>query len=294
MADSPGAEHALDEEGVRDLLRAATPEHAARPLRLFAEGWDNAIWRLGDDLVVRIPRRRLAADLILHEQRALESIGPALAAESVRSPVPLVAGAPTDRFPWPWSVTPWIEGRTALGIPLADNASWAGRLASALRSLHVPAPDDAPPNAFRGGPLALRDAAVRSRLALVPDAHALHEAWIRGLSAPVSIERVWIHGDLHPGNVIVDDDGLAALIDFGDVTAGDPAYDLAAAWTLFDEEGRALFRASTGDRYDDATWVRAKAWAASMALLLLTQSDDRPDYRRAGRRIAEEIAIGWV
>ncbi len=292
MADSPAAEHALDELGIRDLLRLASPELADLPLRRVADGWDNAIWRLGDALVVRVPRRELAVPLIAHEQRALPHIGPRLARHGVRSPVPVVAGRPSDRFPWPWSVVPWIDGTTALGLPRADNSRWASRLARALGALHVPAPADAPLNPFRGGPLSLREDAMRPRLARVSEHPALRTVWDAGLAAPTSTERVWIHGDLHPGNVVVDDDGLVALIDFGDVTAGDPAYDLAAAWMLFDSDGRAAFRTSTDDRYDDATWTRARAWAAYIALVLLTQSDDRPDYLLAGRSTADELALG--
>lgn len=292
MADSPAAEHALDELGIRDLLRMASPELADLPLRRVADGWDNAIWRLGDALVVRVPRRDLAVPLIAHEQRALPAIGPRLARHGVRSPVPVVTGRPSDRFPWPWSVVPWIDGTTALGLPRADNSRWASRLARALGALHVPAPADAPLNPFRGGPLALREDAMRPRLARASEHPALRTVWDAGLAAPTSTERVWIHGDLHPGNVVVDDDDLVALIDFGDVTAGDPAYDLAAAWMLFDEEGRAAFRTSTDGRYDDATWTRARAWAAYIALVLLTESDDRPDYLLAGRSTADELALG--
>ena len=102
---------------------------------------------------------------------------------------------------------------------------------------------------------------------------------------------MWIHGDLHPGNVVVDQNGLAALIDFGDVTAGDPAYDLASAWMLFDARGRAEFREATDDRYDPPTWIRARAWAAYVTLMLLTQSDDRPEYLSAGRSTADELDL---
>ncbi|MBO9627547.1 MAG: aminoglycoside phosphotransferase family protein [Microbacterium sp.] len=291
MADSPAAEHELDEDGIRSLLRMTAPELADLPLRLYADGWDNAIWRLGDDLVVRVPRRQLAVPLIAHEQRALPEIAPRLAALGVRTPVPVVAGRPGDLFPWPWSVTPWIDGTTALGRPRGENAGWAPLLASTLGALHTAAPADAPLNPFRGGPLSLRDDAVRPRLAQFPERAALADAWDAGLSVPVGTERVWIHGDLHPGNVVVGADGLAALIDFGDVTAGDPAYDLAVAWMLFDADGRATFRTATGDRYDDATWVRARAWAAYIALVLLTQSDDRPEYLAAGASTADELAV---
>lgn len=291
MADSPAAEHSASESDVRALLRAAAPDLVELPLCLVAEGWDNAIWRLGDDLAVRIPRRDVAAPLIRHEQRALPVIGPWLAELGVLSPVPVVNGQPTSSFPWPWSVTPWFSGERALGMSREDNGAWAADLARALGAIHRPAPDDAPPNPFRGNPLVTRDRVMQERLAQFRDQPALHDAWAAGLAAPLSTERVWIHGDVHPGNVLVRDTHLAALIDFGDVTAGDPAYDLAAHWLLFDRAGRSAFRDATHDRYDGTTWTRARAWAAYLTLVFLTQSDDLPEYREIGTSTAAELAL---
>lgn len=291
MADSPAAERSLSESEVRALLRADAPELAALPLRLVAEGWDNAIWRLGEELAVRIPRRAVAAPLILHEQRALPILGPWLAEHGIRSPVPVVSGRTTTSFAWPWSVVPWIPGDRALGTSRGTNRAWAEALAIALRAIHRPAPADAPPNPLRGNPLSTRDDVMRERLAQFPHAVALHDAWTAGLTAPAATEHVWLHGDVHPGNLVVHDGRLVALIDFGDVTAGDPAYDLAAHWLLFDAEGRADFRRAAGDRYDVATWTRARAWAAYLALVFLTRSDDRPEYREIGTTTAAELTL---
>ncbi|UJP11217.1 aminoglycoside phosphotransferase family protein [Microbacterium sp. KUDC0406] len=292
MANSPAAERILGEDDVRALLRAEAPHLAALPLTLVADGWDNAIWRLGDDLAVRIPRRELAAPLIAHEQRALPEIGPRLAGVGVSTPVPVVAGRPTATFPWPWSVIPWIDATPALGVARSANTTWAPALASALATMHVPAPPDAPHNPVRGGPLISRDAPMQERLALLHASRPLRAAWEDGLRSARSDERVWIHGDLHPGNILLRNSGLAALIDFGDVTAGDPAYDLAAGWLLFDSQGRHRFRMATGSRYDEPTWVRARAWAAYLALVFLTLSDDRPDHRALGVSTVTELAGG--
>jgi aminoglycoside phosphotransferase (APT) family kinase protein len=289
VADSPSAEYSLDESGVRDLLRRTSPDLAGLPLRLFADGWDNSMWRLGSELLVRLPRRDLAVPLIANEQRALPAIGPALAAIGIRTPVPLISGEPSELFPRPWSVVPWISGTTALASSRSDNAAWAPRLADALRALHVPGPADAPRNPVRGRALATRDDAMRPRLDAFRHRTALRDAWVAGLAAPVGAEQVWIHGDLHPGNMLVEDGTLAALIDFGDVTVGDPAYDLASSWMLFDASGREAFRRATGSRYDDATWVRARAWAAYIALILVTQSDDRPEYFAVGASTADAL-----
>jgi aminoglycoside phosphotransferase (APT) family kinase protein len=289
MADSPVAEHELDEKAIRTLLRTEAPELADLPLRFLTAGWDNAIWRLGDGLAVRVPRRAVAAQLIDNEHRALLEIAPRLASIGIRTPLPVVTGAPTESFPWPWSVTPWIDGRTALTSSRTDNSRWATDLAATLLTLHSPAPPDAPRNPVRGVPLLDRHEAMRARLEARPELDDLRIAWNLGLSASPNAERVWIHGDLHPGNILVDNGRLIALIDFGDVTAGDPAYDLAASWMLFDAAGRERFRAATRGRYDEQTWIRARAWAAYISLVLLTQSDDRVDYLAVGRSTSKEL-----
>jgi len=291
VPDSPAAERFLDESGVRSLVRSVAPEWADLPLTRVAEGWDNVTWRLGDDVAVRLPRRALAVPLLEHEQRALPLLAPALSAVDVRTPLPLVAGAPTAEFPWPWSLVPWLPGEQALGIPRADNTAWADDLALALRALHVPAPDDAPHNPVRGVPLAHRDDSVRARLADLPSSTAdpLERIWRSGLAAAPASESVWVHGDLHPGNILIEGGRLSALIDFGDVTAGDPAYDLAAGWFAFDAEGRRRFRRAAGVRYEEETWVRSRAWAAAVAIILLHASDDRDDLLALGLATAEEL-----
>lgn len=291
MADSPSAERTLDEAGVRDLIRTVAPELSLLPLIRHAEGWDNVTWRLGTHLAVRIPRRARSAPLIAHEQYALPLIAAQLAAVAVRIPLPVFAGAPSPEFPWPWSIVPWLPGQQALDRPRRDNTAWAAPLASALRELHRSAPAEAPENPVRGVPLAMRDESIRARLSELPPATAapLDRIWQCGLDADHPAESVWIHGDLHPGNILIDGDRLSALIDFGDVTAGDPAYDLAASWLAFDAEGRHVFRRATAGRYDDATWVRARAWGAAVATILCHASDDRDDFRALGFATAAEL-----
>lgn len=293
MAHSPAAEFTIDEDGVRRLLHSDVPHFADLPLKRIAEGWDNVTWRLGTDLAVRLPRRRRALELIRHEQQALPVLAPRLAAIGVRTPLPVHIGAPSSEFPWPWSVVPWIEGVPALDRAMSGNATWAARLARALDALHQTT-TAAPHNPVRGIPLAQRDERIRRFLDELerPLGDALTQIWEEALRAPAATERVWIHGDLHPGNIVLHGDDLAGLIDFGDVTAGDPSYDLAIAWEAFDSRGRDTFRATTGDRYDGATWVRARGWAAAIAAILLSQSDDRAEYRALGARTATEVLRG--
>lgn len=292
MPDKPSAEFEIREELVRALVSSQAtliPRAATLPLVHAADGWDCSVWRLGDQLAVRLPRRALAAPLVLHEQEVLGGIAARLAASGVGVPAPVVDGRPALGYPWSWSVVPWFEGRAGLAVSRAERAGWAKPLAEALLALHVAAPPHHPVNPVRGVPLARRAAAVAGRFeslrGRVADA-ALTRArdlWDAALDAPAwSKPPVWIHGDLHPGNIVARGSELVAIIDFGDVTAGDPAYDLAVAWLAFAPAGRSAFISSIGDRYDDATWTRAHGWAAAVTLMLLDQSDDNPEYAALG------------
>jgi aminoglycoside phosphotransferase (APT) family kinase protein len=302
VPDKPAAEFAIHPALVRALLAAQAtdriPDAASLTLEKVAEGWDSEVWRLGRDHAVRLPRRELAAPLVRHEQRVLPGIAARLEPLGVHVPAPLVAGVPACGYPWAWSVVPWIEGERGLDVPRAARSGWAGSLAAALVALHVDAPVDHPVNPVRGGPLAERAAAFEDRLATVraldiidgPTATELEAVWREGLrTAPWERRAVWIHGDLHPGNLVSHHGHLAGIIDFGDVTGGDPAYDLAVAWLAFDAGGRSAFRAATGGRYDTSTWRRAHAWAAAVTLMLLVHSDDNPDYADLGKDAAAEV-----
>jgi aminoglycoside phosphotransferase (APT) family kinase protein len=302
VPDKPTAEITIDTQLIRTLLetqaREVVPDAATLALEKVAEGWDSEVWRLGHALAVRLPRRALAAPLVRNEQLVLPDIARRLRRLGVDVPEPVVAGTPGSGFPWAWSIVPWIEGGRGLDVARAERSAWAEPLAAALQALHVGAPDGFPVNPVRGRPLATRDTAVAQRIDVLTaagtldaaSADALRAIWKAGLTAPEwGREPVWIHGDLHPGNIVSHDGTLAGIIDFGDVTAGDPAYDLAVAWLAFDAAGRARFIAATGSGYDDATWRRSHAWAAAVALTLLTHSDDNPDYFQLGRDAAAEV-----
>lgn len=302
MPDKPAAEVLIDEAAIRRLLAAQAipviPDALRLPLVKVAEGWDSEVWRLGARHAVRLPRRALAAPLVLHEQQVLPRIADRLAATGVRVPAPVVCGTPAAGFPWSWSVVPWIEGERGMDVPRTGRSGWAPTLAAVLGSLHVEAPADHPVNPVRGRPLDTRAGAFRDRIAALRDARtldrtvgdALEAVWQAGLSAaPWERAPLWIHGDLHPGNLVSRDGSLVGLIDFGDVTAGDPAYDLGVAWLAFDADARAEFVSATGGRYDAATWRRAHAWAAAVVLMLLLHSDDDPDYRALATDAATEV-----
>jgi aminoglycoside phosphotransferase (APT) family kinase protein len=284
--DTPAADIAVDEPLVRRLLGSQHPDLAQLTLDLVANGWDNVLYRLGDDLVVRLPRRLVAAELVEHEQRWLPEIALRV---SVEVPAPVRVGLPSPQFPYPWSIAAWLEGDLASE---SGSTGFAADLARFVRELHTDAPADAPINPVRGVPLRARDDALRARLAsgALPNSGELERLWDRALAAP-AWERPprWLHGDLHPANMLLREGRLAAVLDFGDVCGGDPATDLATAWLSFDPSGRALFRDALD--YDDATWRRASGWALLLGTALATNSADNPAMRRIGEHALDQVLL---
>lgn len=282
MADMPPATVEVSAAVVRSLLRDQRPDLAGRSLVRIADGWDNATFRLGDDLAVRLPRRAEAVPLILHEQRYL----PGIADRSpVAVPIPLHAGLPTSDFPWPWSIVRWVNGVPAADVGPSGRSPAAEDLAAFLRCLHVPADAGVPVNPVRGVPLIHRDVDVRERLRdkdRYPRAAELETVWANACAAdPWDGPAMLLHGDLHPGNILLDGTGsMAGVIDFGDVGAGDPAVDLAAGWLMFDAGARRSFIAavgpSGGPAVDRDAWTRARGWALVLSTAMLSNSDDNP------------------
>ncbi len=276
---SPGSGRAPEPDAatVRALLRAQAPALAGRPLRRGPTGWDNVHWLLGDDMAVRLPRRPLAVDLVANEADVLPRLAPVL---PLAVPAPVLVGRPHEPvWPWPWTVVPWFRGERAdLAAPPVDAAAHARTLGRFLAALHVPAPPDAPHNPYRSVPLGDRrrrfELAVAGIERQAVDAAAiavLRRTWERGVAAPPwDGPPTWIHGDLHPGNQLVADGALVAVVDWGDVAAGDPAADLATAWWSLPTGVHDVLRRAHGG-VDDATWTRAAAWAAVIAAFLLDQ-----------------------
>lgn len=277
----PADEVGADVELVRLLLAEQFPELATRSLAALANGWDNAVFRLGENLVVRLPRRRFAAELIGHEQRWLPELAPAL---PLPIPVPLFVGRPSPIYPWSWSITPFLTGRIAAGEFDLDLNQVARTLAVFLARLHRPAPADAPINPVRGVPLRHRTASFRANLASTPagtDTDAAEDLWRHASSAePWDRPPVWVHGDLHPANLLTEHGTLAAVIDFGDLTAGDPATDLAVAWMLFPPAERVTFwnsyAAAADHPVDAALRLRARGWALHLGTVFVARSADNP------------------
>jgi aminoglycoside phosphotransferase (APT) family kinase protein len=270
---SPRAEVVVDEELVRALLEAQHPDLASLPLEFFAEGWDNAIWRLGVDLLVRLPRRELAAPLARTELRWLSRLAGTL---PLPVPAPVRAGVPGCGYPWPWSVVPLLHGNKASELVPLTSPSAAAGLAGFLRALHQPAPRDAPHNPYRSVPLEARDDAFRQRVALLgADIEARAQPWweLACAAPPSPAPATWVHGDLHPGNVLVDAGALCGVVDFGDLCAGDPAVDLSSAWLLFEQPLATDVLAAYGA--DDPSLAhRARGWALLFSVMFASISDD--------------------
>ena len=267
----------IDAALVRSLLTAQHPDLAHLPLTEVGGGWDNRLFRLGDDLAVRLPCRVQSAPLVEHEQRWLPMLSPRL---PLPIPVPLRAGRPDPAFPWPWSVVPWFDGESLLSVPVGDEAAAAHSLASFLRALHRPAPEGAPANPWRGVPLPARTPILHGhleRLGAAVDRASILRTWNAVLTAPPWPGlAVWIHGDFHPGNIVGRNGRVSAVVDFGDVTAGDPATDLSLAWMLpatFRSAFRQAVAVNLGD-LDRAGWIRARGWA--LALGVAYQAGSQP------------------
>ena len=269
---TPAPDIYVDEALVMALLAAQCPELATLPVRIVGNGWDNTIARVGDDWMVRVPRREAAAALLFNEQAWLPLLAASL---PLPVPVPWFCGVPDDAFPWAWSVCRWLPGRTAAEAPPTDPVATARKLAAFVAALHQPAPREAPLNPFRGVALAERAAAVEARVAALGDAvdaPLVLRVWTELQATPAwGGPPWWLHGDLHPSNMLTLDGQLTAVIDFGDLCAGDPATDLAVAWMMFAPPERALFRSLAG--IDDDTWRRAGGWALNLSLAYLTGDD---------------------
>ncbi|MFA7763398.1 aminoglycoside phosphotransferase family protein [Streptomyces sp. NRRL S-448] len=259
-------------ELVRDLLRDQHPDLADRPVRFGARGWDNQLWRLGEDLAVRLPWATPSADALLRKEHAwLPALAPAL---PLPVPVPQRIGEPSERFPRPWIVTTWVPGEAADRAPATNAADAAEGLAAFLTALHRPAPDGAPVGNYgRGGPLAAtadrfaQGLASATELGLIPDPDAVRAVWEDAVAAPVwAGPALWLHGDLHPANVLTADGSFCGVIDFGDLCTGDPACDLAAPWILLPDGAADRFHAAYRPTADDATLRRARGWAVQRAL----------------------------
>jgi aminoglycoside phosphotransferase (APT) family kinase protein len=240
------------------------------------------MFRLGTEFAVRLPRRAAAAELIRHEQAWLPTVANRL---PIPVPSPLCVGKPGCGYPWSWSIVPWIQGEPSDVTP--PRPDQAARLAAFLRALHVKAPPQAPVNPWRGVPLRNRAASVEERFQRlasrnVPISSQIVSTWRSALLAREDAFPTWIHGDLHPRNVLAQEGRITGIIDWGDISSGDRATDLASVWMLFSE--RITRTQALLDYGADAdTVLRAKGWTVLLAVMLLdTGMQDHPRHAAIG------------
>ncbi|WP_306187246.1 aminoglycoside phosphotransferase family protein [Streptomyces sp. MK5] len=284
----PG-ERALDALFVRRLIADRFPRWAGLPLTAVASaGTSNVMYRLGEDMVVRLPRTAGAAGDVAKEHTWLPRLAPLL---PVAVPEPLGRGAPAEGWPWPWSVYRWLDGENPAVGTIGDSDRLAEDLAGFVVALHSVDPAGGPAS-YRCEPLAARDAETRKAIAELRgavDAPAATALWEEALRAPAPAgPPVWIHADLQPGNVLVAGGRLGAVIDFGCLGLGDPAVDLIAAWYVLRAGAREVFRAALGT--DETTWTRGRGWALSIALIELLHYRDRNPYMATvARHVLHEL-----
>lgn len=273
------------------LIAEQFPQWADLPIRpVDLDGWDNATFRLGDDKSVRLPSHEMYVPQIDKEHRWLPVLAPHL---PLPIPRPIATGAPGCGFPTAWSIYGWIDGEPAATAGVTDHDRLADDLAAFLLALRGAPTDDGPApgvhSATRGGPVSAWDDHTRSTIAELGDridADGALSVWAAAIApgAAWTGPDVWVHGDVSGSNVVMVDDRLAGVIDFGCAAVGDPACDLTPAWTLFEGPSRRRFVEALPD--DDATWARARGWALWKAAIAIP---GRPadDPGRAGTR------FGW-
>lgn len=289
----------IDEELVAGLIARQFPQWSDRTVRAIVPGgWDNRSFRLGEDMLVRLPSAGCYAAQVEKEQRWLPVLAPMLPRPI---PSPIAMGEPGSGYPWRWAILGWLDGEPACRDNVADIAQLARDLAEFLRALWRADANEGPPpgrhNFFRGGAVATYDREVREAIAGLAgriDSGLATTVWQQALASTWEHPAVWVHGDVSESNLLVRDGRLAAVIDFGSSGVGDPACDLAMAWTFFARSEREIFR--RGVELDTATWRRARGWSLWKALSLMHR-EDGPEWAvrdswRVFRELLDDVGVG--
>ena len=285
----------IDVELVRGLVSRAMPAYADAPVhRLASSGSTNALFRLGGDLLVRLPRQPGGSATISKEATWLPVLGPLL---PVSVPEVVAVFEPDHAYPERWSVVRWIEGAhpevvdpdTSVDPRREQLANDLAAVLCALSLAEVPpgAVDDPHLKAYRGEPLATMDQDTRENIERCRtledfefDLDAAEQIWAGAMKLPGAADRTtprWYHGDLAAENLLVRDGSLTAVLDFGGLSVGDPTVDLVVAWEVLDPPARELFRRQVG--VDDAAWLRGRAWALSITLMIWYYWTTMPERR---------------
>lgn len=288
------AEADIDTALVRWLVADQFPAWADLPVEpVTSSGTDNAMYRLGDDLAVRLPRIPSAAGDVATEQKWVPLLASHL---PVAVPAPVGRGTPTDDYPHPWSVCRWLPGTNPAVDDLVEPDRLAEDLAALITALRRVDPAGAPA-AGRGVPLAARDAPTRAAIAAsggLVDIAAVTGIWDDVLRVPARPgPATWMHADLSPGNLLVQDGRLTAVIDWGAAGVGDPTVDLIVAWNLLPAPARQTFRAALA--VDDDTWRRGMGWALSISIIQLPYyQHTNPALAANSRHVISEILAAEV
>ena len=263
-------ELAIDAALVTRLITEQFPRWTELPIeRIEPSGTDNAIYRLGADMAIRLPRQLSSGDVPAEEFRWLPMLAPHL---PLAIPEPIALGEPAEGYPCQWLICRWLDGENATLERIADPSLAATDLAGFISALQAVDPTGGPAPDGRGGPLAPRDEWTRDSIAALADeidVDLVTAAWETALQAPEwSAPPVWIHGDLDARNMLVQHGRLSGVLDFATMAVGDPASDVMVAWKMLPAEHRDTFRAALA--VDDATWARARGWVLSQALMILS------------------------
>lgn len=286
----------IDAELVRRLVSRAMPAYADAPVRRFvgSRGSTNALFRVGEELLVRLPRQPGGSETISKEAKWLPVLGPLLPV-----PVPQIVAVfdPDCDYPERWSVVRWIDGAhpvvvdpdTPVDPRREELAKNLATFLDALRQVEIPtvAVNNPDLQSYRGEPLATMDQATRENIERCRslgdfdfDLDAAEQMWVDAIELPGAADRTtprWYHGDLAAENLLVRDGALTAVLDFGGLSVGDPTVDLVVAWEVLDPPARELFRRQIG--VDEASWLRGRAWALSITLMIWYYWTTMPERR---------------
>ncbi len=270
----------ITENLVQELIAEQFPELAnlsIKPVKF--SGHDNRTFHLGDKMLVRLPSAEKYAAKVAKEQKWLPILALYL---SLPIPTPLHLGAPSQNYPWNWSIYNWIEGDSANALAINDLESQAialdlAKFLNELQKIDITgAPVPGKHNFYRGASPKVYDEEARSAIKSLRDFIDTDRAaaiWEKAISSKWDKPPVWIHGDLAPGNILIKNKKLSAVIDFSGICVGDPACDLVIAWNSFTTMARQIFKDNVG--LDADTWERAKGWALWKAMITLASLEDK-------------------
>jgi aminoglycoside phosphotransferase (APT) family kinase protein len=277
---------------VRRLINKQFPQWADLPVTPVEKGgYDNFTFHLGDEMSVRLPRDEGHAPQVEKEALWLPRLKPHL---SLPIPAPLAKGKPDEEYPFFWSVNRWIEGETLRHDNISDMNEFATELSMFIRELQSIDASNGPAggehNYFRGCPLTVYNDWTLSALETLGglvDKEKCMKIWNQAIASEWTKKPVWIHGDIAPGNLLVNNGKLSAVIDFGIMAVGDPAIELTMAWTFFDDKSRKVFLKSVS--LDTETENRARGWALWKALITYAGEEKESVSAREAKKVIDVL-----